>query len=109
MFLRLVIFVRRHKSTTTTPEHYVHTYLVMSNTSKTRKLVASSDATSVPFVDEAILLLARCLVSLDMIDGAYFYEAIGSASIPGSLSHLLCVTDQQLMTIVYTSLVDSSM
>jgi hypothetical protein len=71
----------------------------MSNTSKTRKLVASSDATSVPFVDEARLLLARCLVSLDMIDGAYFYEAIGSASIPGSLSHLLCVTDQQLMTI----------
>ena len=71
----------------------------MSNTSKTRKLVASSDATSVPFVDEAKLLLARCLVSLNMIDGAYFYKAIGSASIPGSLSHLLCVTDQQLMTI----------
>jgi hypothetical protein len=71
----------------------------MSNTSKTRKLVASSDATSVPFVDKAKLLLARCLVSLNMINGAYFYVAIGSASIPGSLSHLLCVTDQQLMTI----------
>ncbi len=71
----------------------------MSNTSKTRKLVASSDATSVPFVDEAKSLLARCLVSLNMIDGAYFYEAIGSATIPGSLSHLLCVTDQQLMAI----------
>jgi hypothetical protein len=27
-------------------------YLVVSNTSKTRKLVASSDATSVPFVNE---------------------------------------------------------
>jgi hypothetical protein len=74
----------------------------MSNTSKTRKLVASSDATSVPFVDEAKLLLARCLVSLNMINGAYFYEAIGSASIPGSLSHLLCVTDQQLMTIYHS-------
>jgi endonuclease III-like uncharacterized protein len=32
-------------------------------------------------------------------DGAYFYEAIGTTSIPGSLSHLLCVTDEQLMTI----------
>jgi hypothetical protein len=72
---------------------------VTSNTSKTRKLVVSSDATSVPFVDEAKILLARCLVSLNMIDVAYFYEAIGSASIPGSLSHLLCVTDQQLMRI----------
>jgi hypothetical protein len=71
----------------------------MSNTSKTRKLVASSDAASVPFVDEAKNLLAHCLVNLNMTDGAYFYEAIGSAIIPGSLSHLLCVTDQQLMTI----------
>jgi hypothetical protein len=71
----------------------------MSNTSKTRKLVASSDATSAPFVDEANILLARCLVSLNMIDGAYSFDAIGSAIIPGSLSHLLCVTDQQLMTI----------
>jgi hypothetical protein len=74
----------------------------MSNNSKTRKLIASSDATSVPFVDEAKNLLARCLVSLNMIDGAYFYEAIGSAIIPGSLSHLLCVTDQQLMTIYHS-------
>ena len=75
----------------------------MSNTSKTEKLGASSEVTSDPFVDEAQLLLARCLVSLNAIDGPYFYETIGSASIPGSLSHLACVTDEQLMTI-YQSL-----
>jgi hypothetical protein len=71
----------------------------MNNTSKTRKLGPSSEVTSVPFVDEAKLLLARCLVSLSNIDIPYFCETIGSASIPGSLSHLLCVTDEQLMTI----------
>jgi hypothetical protein len=54
---------------------------------------------SVPFVDEAKLLIACCLVNLNNIDVPYFYETIGSASIPGSLSHLLCVTDEQLMTI----------
>ena len=71
----------------------------MSNTSKNEKLGASTEVTSVKFVDEAKLLLARCLVSLNKIDGAYFYEDIGTASIPGSLSHRLCVTDEQLMTI----------
>jgi hypothetical protein len=51
------------------------------------------------FLSIAGLLLARCLVSLNNIDIPYFYETIGSASIPGILSHLLCVTDEQLMTI----------
>ena len=73
--------------------------LLMSNTSKSEKLGASTEGTSVEFVHEAKLLLARCLVSLYKIDGAYFYEGIGTASIPGSLSHLLCITDEQLMTI----------
>ena len=71
----------------------------MSYRSRNVKPGASTEVTSVPFVDEAKLLLARCLVSLNKIDGAYFYDAIGTASIPGSLSHLLCVTDKQLMTI----------
>ena len=71
----------------------------MNNTSKNRKPGPSSEVTSVPFVDEAKLLLARCLVSLNAIDGPYFYEVIGTASIPGSLSHVLCVTEEQLMTI----------
>jgi hypothetical protein len=71
----------------------------MSNTSKTEKLGPSSEVLSFPFVDEAELLLAHCLVSLNAIDGPYFYETIGRASIPGSLSHVLCVTDEQLMTI----------
>jgi hypothetical protein len=44
-------------------------------------------------------LLARCLVSLNDIDGAYYYKVIGIATIPGSLSHLLCVTDKQRGTI----------
>jgi hypothetical protein len=44
-------------------------------------------------------LHARCLVSLNNIDIPYFYKTIGSTSIPGNLSHLLCVTDEQLMTI----------
>jgi hypothetical protein len=71
----------------------------MNNTSKNRKPAPSSEVTGVSFVDEAKLLLARCLVSLNDIVGAYYYEVIGTASIPGSLSHLLCVTDDQLMTI----------
>ncbi len=71
----------------------------MNNTSKNRKPGPSSEVTSVPFVDEAKLLLACCLVNLNAIGGHYFHEVIGTASIPGSLSHLLCVTDEQLMTI----------
>ena len=71
----------------------------MNNTSKNRKPAPSSEVTGVSFVDEAKSLLARCLVSLNDIDVAYFYEVIGTASIPGSLSHLFCVTDDQLMTI----------
>ena len=78
---------------------YAHTYPVMNNTSKNRKPAPSSEVTGVSFVDEAKLLLARCLVSLNDIVGAYYYEVIGTASIPGSLSHLLCVTDDQLMAI----------
>jgi hypothetical protein len=72
---------------------------MMNNTSKNRKTGPSSEITGVSFVDEAKLLLARCLVSLNDIDGAYYYEVIGTASIPGSLSHLLCLSDDQLMTI----------
>jgi hypothetical protein len=44
-------------------------------------------------------LFARCLILLNDINRAYFYEAIGTTSITGSLSHLLCVTDEQLMSI----------
>jgi hypothetical protein len=80
----------------------------MNNTSKNRKLGPSSEVTGVSFVDEAKLLLVRCLLSLHNIDVPYFYETIGSAKIPGSLSHILCVTDEQLMSITSTSLVDSS-
>jgi hypothetical protein len=47
------------------------------------------------------LLFVRCLILLKDIDGAYYYEAIGTASIPGSLSHVLCVTEEQLMTIYH--------
>jgi hypothetical protein len=71
----------------------------MNNTSKNRKLGPSSEVTDVSFVDEAKLLLARCLVSLNNSDKPYFYNTFGSASIPGSLSHMLCVTDEQLMSI----------
>jgi hypothetical protein len=71
----------------------------MNNTSQNRKLGPSSEVTGVSFVDEAKLLLARCLVSLNNIDIPYSYDTIGSASIPVSLSHLLCVTDEQLMSI----------
>jgi hypothetical protein len=71
----------------------------MNNTSKTRQLGPSSEDSGISFVDEAKLLLARCLVSLNNIDVPYFYKTIGSANIPGSLSHLMCVTDEQLMSI----------
>jgi hypothetical protein len=46
-----------------------------------------------------LLLLAHCLLHLNEIDGPYFYEAIGSVIIPGSLSYLLCITNEHLMTI----------
>ena len=71
----------------------------MNKSSKNRKPAPSSEVTGVSFVDEAKSLLARCLVSLNDIDVAYFYEVIGTASIPGSLSHLRYVTDKRLMTI----------
>jgi hypothetical protein len=74
---------------------------MMNNTSKNRKPAPSSEVTGVSFVDETKLLLACCLVSLNDIDGAYYYDVIGTSSIPGSLSHLLCVTDDQLMTIYH--------
>jgi hypothetical protein len=71
----------------------------MNNTSKNRKLGPRSEVTGVSFVNEAKLLLACCLISLNNIDIPYFYETIGSASILGSLSPLLCVTDEQLISI----------
>jgi hypothetical protein len=66
---------------------------------KNAKLGPSTEATSAQLPERAQLLLARCLILLNNVDGAYYYEAIGTASIPGSLSHSLCVTDEQLMTI----------
>jgi hypothetical protein len=66
---------------------------------KNAKLGPSTEAASAQLPERAQLLFARCLILLNDIDGAYFYEAIRTASIPGSLSHLLCVTDEQLMTI----------
>jgi hypothetical protein len=80
---------------------YALTYPVMNNTSKNRKPGPSSEVTGVSFADEAKLLLARCLVSLNNIDGPYYYEVIGTASIPGGLSHLLFVTDDQLLMTIY--------
>jgi hypothetical protein len=71
----------------------------MSACEKNAKLRPSTEAASAQLLERAQLLFARCLILLNDIDGAYFYEAIGTASIPGSLSHLLCVTDKQLMTI----------
>ena len=71
----------------------------MSLCSKNAKLGPSTEAASAQLPERAQLLFARCLILLNDIDGAYFYEAIGTTSIPGSLSHLLCVTDEQLMTI----------
>jgi hypothetical protein len=75
--------------------------MAVSNTSKTRQRGPSSEATiSVSFVDEAKLVLLHCLASLHEIDGPYFYASIGCASsIPGNLSHLLCVRDEQLVPI----------
>jgi hypothetical protein len=72
---------------------------MMSACSKNAKLGPSTEAASAQLLERAQLLFARCLIRLNDIDGASFYEAIGTASIPGSLSHLLCVTDKQLMTI----------
>jgi hypothetical protein len=53
---------------------------MMNNTSKNRKPAPSSEVTGVSFVDEAKLLLARYLVSLNDIDGAYHYEVIGTSA-----------------------------
>jgi hypothetical protein len=42
-----------------------------------------------------------CLILLNEIDGPYFYGMIGCASIiPGSLSYLLCITVDHLMTAI---------
>jgi hypothetical protein len=76
-----------------------HPYPVMSACSKNVKLGPSPEAASAQLPERARLLLARCLILLNDIDGAYYYEAIGTVSIPGSLSHQLCVTDEQLVTI----------
>jgi hypothetical protein len=71
----------------------------MSACSKNVKLGPRTEAASAQLLERAQLLFARCLIRLNNIDGAYFYKAIGTANIPGSPSHLLCVTDKQLMTI----------
>jgi hypothetical protein len=75
---------------------------VTSLCSPNAKLGPSIEAASAQLPERAQLLFARCLTHLNDINGAYFYEAIGTTSIPGSLSHLLCVTDEQLM-IIYRS------
>jgi hypothetical protein len=61
-----------------------HPYPVMSVCSKNAKLGPSIEATSAQLPERAQLLLARCLVLLN-----------------GSLSHLLCVKDEQLMPIYH--------
>jgi hypothetical protein len=71
----------------------------MSVPSKNAKLGPSTEATTSKLLERAQSSLARCLILLDNIDGPYFYEAIGSSIIPGSLSNLLCITDTQLMAI----------
>ena len=71
----------------------------MSACSKNAKPGPITEAASAQLPERVQLLLARCLILLDDIDRAYFYVAIGTASIPGSLSHLLCITDEQLMAI----------
>jgi hypothetical protein len=57
---------------------------------------------SVPGDDAVFRIKAassQLLILLNDINRAYFYEAIGTTSITGSLSYLLCVTDEQLMAI----------
>jgi hypothetical protein len=71
----------------------------MSVPSENAKLGPSTEATTSKLLEKAQSSLARCLILLGNIDGPYFYEAIGSSIIPGSLSHLLCITDTQLMAI----------
>jgi hypothetical protein len=68
----------------------------MSVPSKNAKLGPSTEATTSKLLEKAQSSLARCLILLNNIDGPYFYEAIGSSIIPGSLSYLLCITDTQL-------------
>jgi hypothetical protein len=72
---------------------------VRSVPSKKAKLGPSTEATTSKLLERAQSTLARCLILLNNIDGPYFYEAIGSSIIPGRLSHLLCITDTQLMAI----------
>jgi hypothetical protein len=72
---------------------------VISICSQNANLGPSIEATSAQLPERAQLLFAGRLTHFNDIDGAYFYEAIGTTSIPGSLSHMLCVTDAQLMTI----------
>ncbi len=63
---------------------------------KTSKLGPSPGATSAELLERDDMLLVHCLFLLNEIHGPHFYGMIGSAIIPGSLSHLLCVTDDQL-------------
>jgi hypothetical protein len=42
--------------------------------------------------------MGQIVILLNQIDGPYSYGMIGRAIIPGSLSHLLCIADGQLMT-----------
>jgi len=64
-----------------------HLNPVMSVCSKNAKLGPSTEAASAQLPERAQLLLARCLILLNDIKGAYCYEAIGTSSIPGSLPH----------------------
>jgi hypothetical protein len=73
----------------------------MSLGSKNGKVGPSHEATSAQLPERAQLLFAPCQILHKNINGVYFYEAIGTTSIPGSLSHLLRVTDEQLMTIYH--------
>jgi hypothetical protein len=59
----------------------------MSVCSKNAKLGPSTEVASAQLTERAQLLLARCLVLLDDIDGAYYYEAIGTGLL---LVVLLC-------------------
>jgi hypothetical protein len=71
----------------------------MSVPSKNAKLGPRTETTTSKLLVRAQLSLACCLILLNNIDRPYFYEAIGISIIPGSLSHLLCITDTQLMAI----------
>jgi hypothetical protein len=48
---------------------------------------------------KATKLLADCFIRLNEIDVPYFYDAIGSDIVPGSISHLLGINDVQIKQI----------